>query len=82
MSATQFKPGDRVRYVPGHAYDDIRHHDCEDGAISSVSDLNTCFVKFDKAVARFGWDGTIAQGCYPFDLVKISIDTPAIRPKP
>lgn len=67
-----FKPGDRVRYIPGHAYGDHGHPDCETGCVSSVSaNSGTIFVKFDKQVSRIGWDGTTAQGCDPESLVKI-----------
>lgn len=61
------KQGDRVRYIPFHAYGDPHHPDCEDGAISSFGPDNVR-VRFDKHVGRFGWDGATAQGCEPEDL--------------
>ena len=66
----QIVPGDRVIYVPMHAYGDRTHSDCEHGKVSSVSaDGRTVFVRFDASVSRFGWDGTTAQACYPESLV-------------
>lgn len=61
------KPGDRVRYVPGHAEGDAWHPDCEDGTVSSLC-AGTVRVRFDKHVIRFGWDGATAQACSPEDL--------------
>lgn len=64
-----FVAGDRVLYVPNHAYGDICHRDCERGTVSSISKSGeTVFVKFDTAVSRIGWDGATAQGCYPDSL--------------
>lgn len=69
---SDFHTNDRVRYVPGHAYGDHHHPDCELGTVSSVSPTSgTVFVKFDKQVSRIGWEGTTAQGCNPEDLVKV-----------
>ena len=31
IEATSFSIGQRVRYVPGHAHNDQKHPDCEDG---------------------------------------------------
>lgn len=63
----ELKPGQRVRYIPGHAYGDISHPDCEDGKISSIGTI-AVFVKFDKSVGRHGWDGATPQGCNAEDL--------------
>lgn len=61
-------PGDRVRYVPGHAEGNATHPDCEDGTVSSIG--QTCVrVRFDKHVERFGWDGATALACTPDDLI-------------
>lgn len=67
---SQFVPADRVRYVPGHARGDASHVDCLDGAVSSQNG-HSVFVKFDKLVARLGWEGTTSQSCDPADLVKL-----------
>ena len=64
---SDFKPQMRVRYVPMHAYGNITHPDCEDGTVSSVN-MHFVFVKFDKQVAKFGWDGTTSQACQPSGL--------------
>lgn len=66
--SSDFSPGERVVYVPTHAEGDLRHPDCEQGAVSSVND-HTVFVKFDQYVKKFGWDGATSQGCDPCDLV-------------
>ena len=71
---TAFAPGERVLYVPNHAHGNRAHPDCERGTVSSVSkDGSTVFVRFDASVARLGWDGATAQGCYPGSLVSEAI---------
>jgi len=69
VSERPFAPGDRVIYVPMHAYGDRAHSDSERGAVSSIGSFGTVFVKFDGAVGRLGWDGATAQACYPDSLV-------------
>lgn len=64
-----FTKGQRVVYVPLHAHGDLAHPDCERGAVSSVN-AKTVFVKFNKSVEKFGWDGATAQGCDPTSLEK------------
>lgn len=66
----EFAPGDAVRYVPGHAHGDSDHADCEDGKVSSQNGF-CVFVKFNKQVANIGWEGTTAQNCDPYSLVKL-----------
>jgi hypothetical protein len=61
-------PGVRVAYIPGHAFGDMAHPDVEHGIVSS-SNGKYVFVKFDRAVSRFGWDGATSQSCCPEDLV-------------
>lgn len=70
MIAGDFQHGQRVRYIPGHAGGDSSHPDCEDGAVSSANHLYV-FVRFDKTVAKLGWDGTTSQSCEPDDLIKL-----------
>lgn len=65
-----FYKGMRVRYVPGHATSE-NHHDCQNGTVSSVNHLYV-FVKFDKQLRKFGWDGTTSQSCQPMDLVRLT----------
>lgn len=67
IADTVFKVGDRVRYVPTHAYNDQGHPDCETGVVTSLGPRSV-FVRFDKQVARLGFDGATSQGCYPEDL--------------
>jgi len=38
--------GDQVRYVPGHAYGDSHHPDCELGVVTSTNE-EYVFVRFD-----------------------------------
>jgi len=70
MTITDCLKGRRVRYVPGHVDGDATHRDCEDGTVSSANHVNV-FVKFDKQLAKFGWDGTTSQSCDPRDLVPL-----------
>lgn len=68
MKAIEFEQGMRVRYIPGHAYGDKTHPDCEDGTVSS-NNGRYVFVRFDKQVAKLGFDGATSQSCDPSDLV-------------
>ena len=61
-------PGVPVRYIPGHAHGDLAHPDCEDGRVSSTNEVFV-FVRFNKTVAKLGWEGTTSQSCKPEDLV-------------
>lgn len=71
MSPEAFYKGLRVRYVPGVAYSDVNHKACEDGTVSSAGP-SYVFVKFDKQLRKFGWDGTTSQACKPEDLVVLT----------
>jgi hypothetical protein len=68
MELHDIKPTMRVAYVPLHAHGDIAHPDVERGTVSSVNQ-RFAFVKFDKYVSKFGWDGATSQSCDPDDLV-------------
>lgn len=68
---TEFKPGDRVRFIPCHAFDDSKHLDCEDGEISSMGNRDIVFVRFDAAVSRLGWDGATSQACTASQLRRL-----------
>jgi len=73
MNATRLKlseimPQMRVAYVSAHAKFDKSA--IEHGTVSSKNDKYV-FVKFDKQLAKFGWDGTTSQSCDPNDLVAI-----------
>jgi hypothetical protein len=57
----------RVVYFPGHAEGDYDHEDSEHGTVSSKNHINA-FVRFDKQVAKLGWDGATSQSCCPADL--------------
>lgn len=57
----------RVAYVPTHAAGDINHPAVEYGFISSQSS-SFVFVKFDKELEKFGWDGTTSKACRIEDL--------------
>lgn len=69
-TADQALPKMRVRYIPGHAHSNSNHPDCEDGTVSSQNG-KFVFVKFDKQLAKFGWDGTTSQSCDPADLIQL-----------
>lgn len=60
MNAQDFKPGDRVIYVPNHANGDRRHPDCEHGVVTSVGSSGNVFVMYA---------GKSVQATYPSDLV-------------
>lgn len=70
MTLTDIKPQMRVAYVPMHAHGDMKHKDVEHGTVSSKNHLYA-FVKFDKQLSKFGWDGTTSQSCDPSDLVAL-----------
>lgn len=60
----------KVLYVPWHANDDLSHPDVEAGQVSSWND-RVVFVKFDKQVAKLGWEGTTSQACDPQQLRRV-----------
>lgn len=61
-AVANYKPGDRVIYIPNHANGDRAHPDCMRGTVSSTNDYFV-FVRFDEHVARLGWDGATSQSC-------------------
>lgn len=63
------KAGDRVVYIPNHAQGP---EDYEYGTISSLNRHGEPWVKFDKQVAKLGWDGTTSQVCYLHNIKVIS----------
>lgn len=65
-----FAANQRVAYIPTHAHGDIGHKDVEFGHVSSINEKYV-FVRFDKTIARAGWDGATAQPCRPEDLRKM-----------
>lgn len=67
MNLSDIKPKMRVIYVPLHANGDLTHPDVEHGTVSSAND-KYAFVKFDRQLVKFGWDGTTSQSCDPTDL--------------
>lgn len=60
MNAADFKPGDWVVYVPGHAHGDRDHPDCERGTVTTVVN-GIVFV-------RYGAQPN-AKGTSPEDLI-------------
>jgi threonine dehydrogenase-like Zn-dependent dehydrogenase len=68
-----FQTGDRVTYVPLHAYGDINHKDVEHGLVSSCNN-EFVFVKYYPALTRFGWDGCTSQATNPTELIKVTVD--------
>lgn len=63
-----FKPQQRVIYIPRHANGDRTHKDCERGRVSSVNS-HYVFVRFNRHVAEFGWDGATSMACRREDLI-------------
>lgn len=45
MKAQDFRPGDPVVYIPGHAHGNRRHPDCERGIVASENGENV-FVRY------------------------------------
>jgi len=68
LTLAEVTPQMRVAYVPTHAEWDTSA--IEHGTVSSKNERYV-FVKFDKLVAKFGWDGTTSQSCKADDLVAI-----------
>ena len=60
--------GMRVAYVPAAAEWD--RSAIEYGTVSSYK-CNFVFVKFDKQLQKFGWNGTTSQACNIENLVGI-----------
>lgn len=71
LTLSEIKPQMRVAYMPTHAEWD--RSAIEYGTVSSKNDRYV-FVKFDKQLAKFGWDGTTSQSCHPDDLVTVEDD--------
>ena len=77
MNTEKFKPGDLIRYIPGHAGGDIEHQDCEDGICTSInSTVVFCRFVFNNGNGGNKYAGkwrTIAnsEACNPDDLVVI-----------
>jgi len=69
VTPEDFKPNDRVAYVPHEAHGNVNHPNVQRGTVSSIN-KSFVFVRFDKTVARLGWEGTTSQSCRPDDLVK------------
>ena len=67
---SNFKHGDHVTYIPGHAHGDVKHTDCENGVVSSVNE-HSVFVKYDclLGLAITGDEPWTAKGTDPADLV-------------
>lgn len=68
LTLEEIQPQMRVAYVPAHAQWDKSA--IEYGTVSSKNDKYV-FVKFDKQLEKFGWDGTTSQSCDPNDLVAV-----------
>lgn len=65
MNLSDITPNMRVAYVPSHNKEALEY-----GVVSSKNDKYV-FVKFDKQLKKFGWDGTTSQPCNPLDLIKV-----------
>lgn len=72
MKPSDFKKGERVRYIPTHAEGNGDHVDCENGVVSSVND-KCVFVKYDNLMSIMitGNEPFTAQATDPQDLIKI-----------
>ena len=78
MNATDFKHGDRVRYVPHHVRGDKHHEDCEDGIVSS-NNGRVVYVKYYKILddgtkwppIETGGEPYTAQATLPTELIHV-----------
>jgi hypothetical protein len=68
LTLEQIEPQMKVAYVPSHAEWD--KDAIEYGIVSSKND-KYAFVKFNKQLEKFGWEGTTSQSCNPNDLVAV-----------
>ncbi len=68
LSLSEIEPQMRVAYVPTHAQWDRTA--IEYGTVSSKN-TKYVFVKFEKQVSKFGWEGTTSKSCQPGDLVGV-----------
>jgi len=71
MKTFDFDHGDKVRYIPFHAYGDVKHKDCENGVVSSVNS-HFVFVKYNNAmcIMTTGDEAYTAAATKPEDLIK------------
>ena len=67
-----FKKGDKVLYIPSHAFGEATHPDVERGVVSSIQDRRV-FVKYDCLLgeALTGDEPWTAKATSPNDLVKV-----------
>lgn len=73
MKTTDYKKGDRVRYIPPpHAQEDIDHKDCQNGVVSSINN-KWVFVKYDNlaGIMITGDEPYTAQATDPNRLIKM-----------
>ena len=68
MKLSDCTPKMLVAYVPTHANGDVTHEDVQLGVVSSVNE-KFVFVKYEKQLSKFGWDGTTSEATDPNDLV-------------
>ena len=71
MRTTDFKHGDLVTYIPGHAFRDKEHPDCENGVVSSINNVFV-FVKYDTSGRAMvtGDEDYMAEATSPGDLIR------------
>jgi len=63
MIAQDFKEGDAVVYIPGHAHGDRNHPDCERGIVSSQNGVNVFVRYYERGILQH-----TAQATDPDDL--------------
>ena len=70
-NVSDFKHGDKVRYVPSHAHGDAKHKDCQNGVVSSTNE-KWVFVKYDNSmcIMTTGDESYTAAATNPEDLIK------------
>jgi hypothetical protein len=69
MKTSEFKPFQRVIYIPNHAHGDKNHKDVERGIISALKPLyDGVFVRFDADLRRAPWNDVTGKSCKPEQL--------------
>ena len=72
MNTSDFKKGDRVKYIPHHANGDRFHPDCQTGVVRSTNEFFV-FVIYDNAMQTMttGDEPYTAQATLAEDLIKL-----------
>lgn len=73
-----FKPLERVAYIPNHAHGNINHPDTIWGYVSSTNS-SFVFVKFDRYLQGAQTWNITAQACKPTDLINFGTELACLQ---